>query len=99
LAPEAQWVSERRLKRDRFAKGIGRTGHIADGLLVFPDDRHIAIEVELTMKGKLRLEKIFRAYGGQFEIKEVWYFCSPDILPKIRKAAEKRSYIKIHGLS
>ncbi|OGT38344.1 MAG: hypothetical protein A3F11_05830 [Gammaproteobacteria bacterium RIFCSPHIGHO2_12_FULL_37_14] len=99
LYPEAQWISERRLKRDRFAKGIGGLGHIADGLLVFPDDRQIAIEVELTMKGKLRLEKIFKAYASQFDIKEIWYFCSPEVLPKIRKATEKRSYIKIHALS
>lgn len=98
LYPEAQWVSERRLKQDRFAKGIGSIGHVADGLLVFPDEKQIAIEVELTMKGKLRLEKIFRAYVSQFEIKEVWYFCAPEIVLKMQKAAEKRSYIKIHGL-
>lgn len=99
LYPDAQWISERRLKRERFAKGIGMLGHISDGLLVFPDDRQIAIEVELTMKGKLRLEKIFKAYASQLEIKEIWYFCSPEVLPKMRKAAEKRSYIKVHGLS
>ena len=98
LYPEAQWVSERKLIRDRFAKGIGSIGHVADGLLVFPDDRQIAIEVELTMKGKLRLEKIFKAYAGQFQIKEIWYFCSPEIISKMKKAAEGRSYIKIHGL-
>jgi hypothetical protein len=62
------------------------------------DDKHIAIEVELTMKGKFRLEKIFRAYGGQLEIKEIWYFCSPEVMPKMQKAAEKRSYIKIISL-
>ncbi|VVC75009.1 hypothetical protein AQUSIP_02830 [Aquicella siphonis] len=98
LHPEAQWISERRLKRERFAKGIGRLGHISDGLLVFPVDKQIAIEVELTMKGKLRLEKIFKAYASQLEIKEIWYFCSPEILPKMQKAAEKRPYIKIHRL-
>ena len=99
LYPEAQWISERRLKRDRFAKGIGRLGHISDGLMVFPDDKQIAIEVELTMKGKLRLEHIFMAYAGELKISEVWYFCSPNVLPKMRKVAEKRSYIKVHGLS
>src|SRR5665213_3322824 len=28
LYPKAEWISERRLKRDMFAKGIGRFGHI-----------------------------------------------------------------------
>lgn len=96
--PEAQWISERRLKYEKLTKGIGSTGHIADGLLIFPDDTQIAIELELTMKSKRRLEKIFRTYGGQFAIKEVWYFCSPDVLPKMKKLAERKSYIKIFAL-
>lgn len=97
--PNAEWISERRLLQDKFSMGIGKTGHIADGLLVFPDDRQVAIEVELTMKGKLRLEKIFKAYASQFEIREIWYFCSPEVLPKMRKATEKKAYIKAHPIN
>lgn len=71
---------------------------ISDGLLLFPDDKKIAIEVELSMKGKSRLDNIFRCYSGQFDINEIWYFCSPEVLPKMKKATEKKSYIKIQAL-
>lgn len=99
LYPEAEWISERRIKREKFKKGIGKTGHVADGLLLLPNDVCVAIEVELTMKSKRRLREIFNAYVGQFDIKEVWYFCSPDIVDKMQVAAEKRSYIKIDVFS
>jgi len=93
--PDAKWISERKLKYEKFSKGIGSIGHISDGMLIFPDDTQIAIEVELTMKGKRRLEKILKAYGSKFEIKEVWYFCSPKVLPKLQNLVEKKPYIKI----
>ena len=99
LFPNAEWVSERRLIQDKFAMGrMGRKGHISDGLLLFPDDKKVAIEVELSMKGKSRLQKILGCYSGQFDINEIWYFCSPEVLPKMKKATEKKSYIKIQAL-
>jgi hypothetical protein len=97
--PETEWISERKMKHDKFSKSIGKIGHIADGMLLFHDNNiQIAIEVELTMKGKSRLERIFKAYVGQFDIKEVWYFCSQEVLPRMQKIAKEKSYIKIYSL-
>lgn len=81
--PEATWISERQLKFDKCFDGIGKYGHTADGILFFPDGKEIHIEVELTMKGQRRLEKILKSYYCQFQIEEVWYFCSQNILKKL----------------
>ncbi|MHB1948573.1 MAG: replication-relaxation family protein [Gammaproteobacteria bacterium] len=95
--PDATWIGERRIKRDKYAKGIGKAGHIADGMLIFPD-KDIAIEVELTMKSKRRVLEIFRNYLHCFDIKEVWYYCSPQIINRIQKLADNTPHIKIYSL-
>ncbi len=71
---EMAWVSERELINDKFADGVGQRGHIADGMVLLPDKK-IAIEVELTVKGRTRLEKILKGYAKQADIDEIWYFC------------------------
>lgn len=101
--PEAVWMSERELLRDKFKKfkmESGQRGHMPDGMLLFLDGRKIAIEVELTMKGSWRLEKILSNYFREFWFKdEVWYFCAPNILSKMRKAAEEyKSVISVFEL-
>lgn len=98
LYPDATWLSERVLKRDKFTEGFGRTGHLADGKLIMPDQKRVAIEVELTMKSRRRLEQIFRAYTLQIAVKEVWYFCAPDVYSLMKQAAAKKPFIKIHQL-
>ena len=97
--PGGYWVSERRLLIDQNQKDILKRKHIADGMLLFEDGREIAIEVELSLKGKNRLEKILKAYAGQYAITEVWYYCWPYIIPALKKQAEKRSFVKIHNLT
>jgi hypothetical protein len=96
--PDAHWISERKLKHDKFYDGVGKSGHVSDGLLIFPDDRQIAIEVEMSVKGKNRIEKIFKGYGKQFTIKEVWYYCLPSVIPVLTAAATKMPFIKIFNL-
>lgn len=96
--PDTNWISERYLINDKFNTGLGQRGHIADGMLLFPDGKQIAIEIELTLKGKRRLERIFTAYSAQFSIKEVWYFCAKPIVATITARAAKLEYIKIHAL-
>ena len=98
MYPDATWVSERHLKYQKFLYGVGRFGHISDGIFIFPDDRKVAIEVELTLKAKHRLEKILRAYGGQLEISEVWYFCNEDVMRGVAALSAKRSFVKIYSL-
>lgn len=98
--PDAIWTSERRLKQDKFSSGkLGRYGHVADGMLAFPDGRYIAIEVELTMKGKNRLNDIVKSYASRFEIKEVWYFCAKEIVNKVKKEIAHLPYVKVFGIS
>lgn len=97
--PTAEWIGERRIKRDKYIKGLGKRGHIPDGMLLFPDDKEVAIEVELTMKSKRRLFEILGGYSGRFHINEVWYYCAPNIITRISKLAEKMPYIKFHNLS
>lgn len=103
LHPEAAWISERELIRDKFKKykmQAGQRGHMADGVLLFPDNRQIAIEVELTMKGSWRLEKIIKNLITDFDFKGAWYYCAPQIMRKMLKAAEDHdTYIKIFSLA
>lgn len=96
--PEVHWISERRMKREKFQDGIGKHGHVADGMLVFPDQKRIAIEIELSAKGKRRLTEIFRSYGTQYVIKEAWYFCAKNIVAEYSEIAANKSFIKIHKL-
>lgn len=100
--PDAQWMSERIIRKFGYMPrvGRGREKHFADALLYLPDEKVVAIEVELTMKSKRRLNDIFTAYMCQLEIKEVWYFCAPEIFEKVKKQAEKFSkLIKVYELS
>ena len=97
IYPEVEWVSERHLKQQKFYYGVGKIGHVADGILTFQDDRKVAIELELSQKGKQRLEKIFLAYGTQLEIEEAWYFCADSIIPALSELSKNKPYIKIHS--
>jgi len=99
--PEAVWISERVLIRDNFKKfkmEAGQRGHMPDGVLLLPDGKQIAIEVELTMKGAWRLEKILDHYLRSWDYKEVWYFCAADIMRKMCKVIGEKTYIKCFGL-
>lgn len=100
--PEAAWISERRLISDKFKKykmESGQRGHLPDGALLFPDNKQIAIEVELTLKGSWRLDKIISHYICDFDFQGVWYFCEPRIMKKVEKAAERyQKYIKVFSL-
>lgn len=96
--PEATWLCERKLRQEKFCNGIGVKGHISDGMLIFPDGREIAIEVEISVKGKKRIEKIMRWYCTQVSIREVWYFCTPSVISALNKISHKKSFIKIINL-
>ena len=98
LYPGAKWTSERYLKQQKFHYGVGRSGHLADGILIMPDTTKVAIEIELSLKGKHRLEKIFRAYGGTLAFSAAWYYCADNIIPAISAIAGKKSFIKIYSL-
>jgi hypothetical protein len=98
--PGVQWVSERELKHEKYFSGVGKRGHLSDGLLIFEDGKHVALEVELTLKSKSRLEKILKEYGAQFSIKEVWYFGTPAVATTVRELVTrlKLSFVKVFDL-
>jgi len=96
--PDAIWVSERHLKQQKFQYGVGKSGHISDGVLIFPDNKKISIEVELSLKSRKRLQGIINSYAGTLAYKEVWYFCSDNVMRGIHALAGKKSFIKIYSL-
>ena len=66
--PDASWVSERRINREKARYNIGkRNHHLADGMLILTDAKEIAIEVELTMKSKQRVEAILKVMAGNLQ--------------------------------
>ena len=72
--PEADWISERALARTQ-QRGPGRRhGHRPDAL-VRAEGKEVAVEVELALKKRERLERLVRetvrSYGS------VWYFAAP----------------------
>lgn len=92
------WLSERHLLKNRTREEIKKKIHIPDGMLIFPDKKPIAIEVELTLKAEKRLDKILRWYAGKFDIESVWYYCNPQVMSTLQKLTAKRSFICIHNL-
>jgi hypothetical protein len=65
---------------------------------VFPDFKHVAIEVELTMKSKRRLEDITWDYMLHKHIKETWYYCAPDVAGKVAKVISELKGFKVYTL-
>ena len=90
---EMTWVSERNLISEKFNKGVAAKGHIADGMLLLPNKK-IAIEIELTLKGKVRIETILRNYAKEFDINEIWYYCLPKTLKALQSFVEKMPFVK-----
>lgn len=97
--PDTDWISERRLKHEKYYEGVGKRGHVSDGILIFPDEKQVAIEVELSFKGKDRIKRILREYGTQFSIKEVWYYCPPGMVSALSALTTKLSFIKVFNLA
>ncbi len=97
LYPGMRWISERKLKHDKYKFSVGQQGHLPDGILTL-DSKQIAIEVELSCKSKLRLEDILKAYAVQFSIQAVWYFCKESMQPRLQEAAKEMPFVKIYLL-
>tara|TARA_B110000003_G_C16453769_1_gene458971 strand:+ start:62 stop:673 length:612 start_codon:yes stop_codon:yes gene_type:complete len=92
-----EFITERQLRHEKGNSGIGRLGHISDGILLI-DGKKIAIELELTGKSNYRLEKIINEYVTKFEFEEVWYFCSDEVKEKLTDKTAKYGFFKVHSL-
>jgi hypothetical protein len=69
--PDAEWVSERALLRERRGKG---RAHLPDAL-VCAEGQEVPVEVELTLKKRERLEAIVSGHLAAYPA--VWYFAAP----------------------
>jgi hypothetical protein len=78
-AVSSEWVCERAIARDKPSDE-----HTPDGVLII-DGRPHAIEVELTMKSKRRLDAIVSELCTGYD--EVVYFCAPGTLRQLTELA------------
>ena len=94
-----EFITERALRSGIERFKIGKKSHISDGILIL-DNKKIAIELELSCKAKLRLEKIIREYLKNFEIDEAWYFYHHSSVKNLLQPyAEKYGIFKLIPLS
>ena len=77
------WVCERALAKSLcFATPV--RAHLPDAVIATGDGR-IAVEVELTLKSRARLEALLLELGRDYD--RVWYFAVPSLVPRLRELA------------
>jgi hypothetical protein len=90
--PGARWVTERELRRDAMAaareRGTGRlvdgVPHVPDGVLVLPDSRGVAVEVERSAKGSGRYRAILGWYAAGAAYDRVrWFVAEPRLRARL----------------
>jgi hypothetical protein len=106
FGPVSEVLSERQLRSHDGLPGSGRERlgvrmfgfgpggreqlHYPDLLLRTPDGKRIAIELELTAKGRTRREKILSGYGADRRIDLVVYLVNrPEVERSVRASASK----------
>src|SRR5207244_3599446 len=76
------WVCERALAQRLRSEGT--RAHLPDAVLETGNER-IAVEVELTLKSRARLEALLLELGASYD--QVWYFAAGSLLPRLRELA------------
>jgi hypothetical protein len=80
--------------------GVGPAGlerlHYPDLLLLTPDGRRIAVELELSSKGRTRRERILAGYGSDARIDAVLYLVDQPALARSIQASARRLGISSH---
>jgi DNA-binding CsgD family transcriptional regulator len=76
------WECERALAQSSPSRSETRA-HLPDAVLAGP--QRTAIEVELTLKSRARLDAIVRDLGETYE--QVWYFAAPRLTPTLEEIA------------
>lgn len=77
------WECERAIAQSFHSRSEIRP-HLPDAVLVHEQER-IAIEVELSLKSRARLDAIVRDLGESYE--QVWYFAAPRLMPALQEIA------------
>jgi len=90
------FVPERRLRQHAGFKGVGVSGHLPDGLLRLPGQKPIAVELEMSTKGRQRLKRIVSGYAANMGLEQVWYFVTAnDVRHVVEEAAKAHDFIKV----
>lgn len=90
------FVPERRLRQQEGFKGVGVSGHLPDGLLRRPGQQPIAVELEMSTKGRRRLQQIVSGYAANMGLDQVWYFVTgQDVRHVVEEAAKPHDFIKV----
>ena len=97
--PDSTWKTERRLIKQKHEDMVGNKEHIPDGILILSDGKHIAIEVELSLKSRERLLGILTDYVVDRSVYEVWYFCLPQVFTVVNSMAVTLPKIKTFFLN
>jgi DNA-binding MarR family transcriptional regulator len=89
-----EWQSERMLAKTYGPRSQLRL-HLPDAVLISEQTR-IAVEVELTLKSRARLEEIVRDLGERYQ--QVWYFADARLVPTLRElaAAARWQNVRVH---
>ena len=89
-----EWQSERMLAKMYGPRSQVRL-HLPDAVLVSEETR-VAIEVELTLKSRARLEEIVRDLSERYQ--HVWYFADAHVVPTLRElaAAARWQNVRVH---
>lgn len=94
------FTPDRRLRHNGGLSGGGLSGHVADGYLHIGEEEPIAIELELSVKSRVRIHRIIKKYSSDLSIREVWYYTDrADVARAIEEAASRFSFIKVRSLS
>jgi hypothetical protein len=89
------WECERELAKMAWSASLPRP-HLPDGVLDTGRGR-VAIEVELTLKSRARLEQIIAILGERYP--QVWYFAAPPALAALAQAASAARWQNVHVYS
>lgn len=102
--PGSRWISERqlrsvaarRMRQFRFTE----RGHYPDGMLIDPDGRRIAMELELSKKSPWRYRQILRWYAEQPEIAGLrWYVGMRSIRGVIERVMRENDLVIGDGMT
>jgi len=85
--PGAAWTCERALTSQGTPGSLRSRSHRPDAVLQVDDGRRIAIEVELTLKSRARLEQIVARLLAEFDA--AWYFAAADVGRALEPLAQR----------
>lgn len=92
-----EYISERQLRSQ--SNHNYNFSHLPDGE-IYLQNKHIAIEVELTRKSSRRIQKILQYYSSNLHYSEVWYFYDKIHMQQfLQQQITQHSFVRLHDLN